>query len=68
MATTSWTPVGHSADSPALILRPSPATGHDADIRVGDDPSLCYAAIPVPPVEVLLRQGGEQTGLWSATR
>ena len=38
MATTSFTSVGNSADSPALILKPSPATGHDPDIREGYDP------------------------------
>jgi hypothetical protein len=27
---TSLTPVGHAADSPASLLRPSPATGHAA--------------------------------------
>jgi hypothetical protein len=30
--TTSFTLVGNSAGLPAPILRPSPATGHDADI------------------------------------
>jgi hypothetical protein len=49
---TSFTPVGNSADSPELILRPSPATGHDAEIREGYDPSLCYGAANFPPVEV----------------
>ena len=29
---TLFTSVGNSADSPALLLRPSPATGHDADM------------------------------------
>jgi hypothetical protein len=29
---TSFTLVGSSADSPELLLRPSPATGHDAEI------------------------------------
>jgi hypothetical protein len=33
-----FTPVGNSADSTELILRPSPATGHDAEIREGYDP------------------------------
>jgi hypothetical protein len=28
---TSFTPVGNSADSPAPLLRPSPATDHDAE-------------------------------------
>jgi hypothetical protein len=32
MATTPFTLVGNSADSPAPPLRPSPATGHAAEI------------------------------------
>ena len=28
----SFTPVGNSADSPAALLRPAPATGHTAEI------------------------------------
>jgi hypothetical protein len=32
MATTPLTLVGHAADSPALFLRLSPATGHAAEI------------------------------------
>jgi hypothetical protein len=32
MVTTSLTLVGNSADSPEPILRPSPTTGHDAEI------------------------------------
>jgi hypothetical protein len=35
MATTSFTPVGNSADSPEPILSPSSATGHDAEILEG---------------------------------
>jgi hypothetical protein len=30
--TTSFIPVGNSADSPEPLLRPSPATDHDAEI------------------------------------
>jgi hypothetical protein len=30
--TTAFTPVGNSADSPERVLRPSPATGHDAEM------------------------------------
>jgi hypothetical protein len=30
--TTSFTPVGNCPDSPKPILRPSPATGHDAEM------------------------------------
>ena len=48
MATTSLTPVGHSADSPELILRPSPATGHDAAILDLEDPDLRYDAGTCP--------------------
>ena len=33
MATASFTPVGNCPDSPELLLRPSPATGHDAEMR-----------------------------------
>lgn len=32
MATTSFTLVGNSADSPEPVLRPSPATGHDTEM------------------------------------
>jgi hypothetical protein len=32
MAKASFTPVGNSADSPEPLLRPSPATGHAAEI------------------------------------
>jgi hypothetical protein len=31
--TASFTPVGNCPDSPELLLRPSPATGHDAEMR-----------------------------------
>jgi hypothetical protein len=48
MATTSVTLVGHAADSAAPIQKPSPATGHDLDIRQGDDPSGCDAAAHYP--------------------
>jgi hypothetical protein len=40
MATTSSTLVGNSTDSPELVLRPSLATGHDADILDVSDPYL----------------------------
>jgi hypothetical protein len=39
----SWallTLVGNSADSPEPLLRPSPATGHDADMLDVEDPNL----------------------------
>jgi hypothetical protein len=44
MATTSATLVGHSADLPAPLLRPSRATGHAADILDVFDPDLGYDA------------------------
>ena len=48
MVKTSLTPMGNSADSPELILRPSPATGHDAEILDVDDPDLGYDAETFP--------------------
>jgi hypothetical protein len=44
MATTSLTSVGSEADSPAPLLRPSPATGHDAEKLEVYDPDLGYDA------------------------
>jgi hypothetical protein len=44
MATTPLTPVGNSADSPALILRPSPATSHDTEILDVYEPYVDYDA------------------------
>ncbi len=44
MATTPFTLVGNSADSPEPILRPSPASGHDAEILDVEDPYLGYDA------------------------
>jgi hypothetical protein len=44
MARTSFTPVGISAGSPEPSLRPSPATGHDAEILGVYDPDLGYDA------------------------
>jgi hypothetical protein len=35
MANTSFTSVGNSADSPEPLLRPSPVTGHAAEILDG---------------------------------
>jgi hypothetical protein len=40
--------VGDSADSPEPIPRPSPATGHEADIVEVEDPSLGYDADILP--------------------
>jgi hypothetical protein len=40
MATTPLTPVGHAADSPALFLRLSPATGHAADMLDVSEPCV----------------------------
>jgi hypothetical protein len=48
MATTSLTPVGNSADSPAAIQRPSPATGHEAEMLEVEDPDLGYDAENFP--------------------
>jgi hypothetical protein len=44
MATTPFTLGGNSADSPALFLRLSPATGHAAEILDVSDPCLGYDA------------------------
>jgi hypothetical protein len=48
MATTPFTLVGNSADSPELPLRPSPATGHAAEILDVEDPYLGYYAEKFP--------------------
>jgi hypothetical protein len=40
--TTSFTLVGNSLDSPEPLLRPSPATGHDAEMPEVEDPDLGY--------------------------
>jgi hypothetical protein len=45
---TSLTSVGSLADSPAPPLRPSPATGHAAEILDGYDPYLGYNAEKFP--------------------
>jgi hypothetical protein len=45
---TSYTLVGNAADSLEPILRPSPATGHDADILEVSDPPLGYDAGKFP--------------------
>jgi hypothetical protein len=42
VAKTSSTPVGNGTDSPEPILRPSPVTGHNAEILEVDDPDLGY--------------------------
>jgi hypothetical protein len=44
MARTSLTSVGSEADSPEPFLRPSRATGHDAEMREVDDPEFGYDA------------------------
>jgi hypothetical protein len=46
--TTPFTLVGNSADSPALFLRLSPATGHAAEILDVEDPCLGYDAEKFP--------------------
>jgi hypothetical protein len=45
---TPLTLVGNSADSPALFLRLSPATGHAAAILDVSDPYLGYDAEKFP--------------------
>jgi hypothetical protein len=45
---TPFTLVGNSADSPEPLLRPSPTTGHDAEILDVSDPYLGYEAEAVP--------------------
>jgi hypothetical protein len=45
----SWfTSVGNSADSPEPLLKPSPATGHVAEILGVYDPDLGYYAAKFP--------------------
>jgi hypothetical protein len=46
--TTSFTLMGNSADSPEPLLRPSPTTSHDADMRDVEDPDLGYDAETCP--------------------
>jgi hypothetical protein len=48
MAMTSWTSVGSDAGSPEPIRRPSPATGHEAEILDVYDPYLGYDAEKFP--------------------
>jgi hypothetical protein len=48
MATTLFTSVGNSADSPEPLLRPSPATGRDADMLDVQDQDLGYDAEKFP--------------------
>ena len=48
MPPTSFTLVGNSGDSPAPLLRPSPATGHVAEILNASDPDLGYDAAKWP--------------------
>jgi hypothetical protein len=48
MAKTSLTSVGNSADLPARLLKPSPATGHDADTRDVEDPNSGYDVARCP--------------------
>jgi hypothetical protein len=53
MAKTSFTSVGSSADAPQPLLRPSPATGHDAEKLEVYDPDLGYNAenFPYKPLQ-----------------
>jgi hypothetical protein len=48
MDTTSLTSVGSEADSPAPLLRPSPATDHDAEELAVSDPDFGYYAETFP--------------------
>jgi hypothetical protein len=48
MAMTSLTLVGNSADSPEAIRRPSPATGHEAEMLDAEHPYLSYDAETLP--------------------
>jgi hypothetical protein len=48
MAMTSFMLVGNAADSPAPLLRPSPATDHDAEMLGVEDPDLGYDAEKFP--------------------
>ena len=41
---TSFTPVGNSADSPELILRPLLVTGHDAELLSAEEADPGYDA------------------------
>jgi hypothetical protein len=57
MARTSFTSVGSEADSPELLLRPSPATGHAAEMLDVYDPYLGYYAekFPYKPLQWKMR-------------
>ncbi len=61
--TTSFTHVGDSAGSPESILRPSPATGHDAeilevsDLYLGYDAKTCPSKQPQRPMRSTSRAG-----------
>jgi hypothetical protein len=48
MARTSFTSVGSEADSPEPLLRPAPATDHDAEKLEVEDPGLGYYAEKFP--------------------
>jgi hypothetical protein len=48
MATTSLTSAGSDAGAPDPILRPSPATGHAAEILDVEDPYVGYDAETFP--------------------
>jgi hypothetical protein len=65
MAKTSFTSVGSEADSPEPFLRPSPATGHDAEMLEVSDPDLGYDAgkFPYQPPQRGMRRTC-RTGLW----
>jgi hypothetical protein len=51
MATTSFTLVGNSADSPAPLLRSSPATSHDAEMGEVEGLDLGYDADTCPQTQ-----------------
>jgi len=48
MANTALTLVGNSADSVEPLFRPSPGTGHKAEILDVEDPYLDYDAEKFP--------------------
>jgi hypothetical protein len=45
---TPFTPVGNCADSPAPLLRPSPATADEAEKLAVSDPDFGYDAEKFP--------------------
>jgi hypothetical protein len=63
--TTSFMSVGNSADSPAPLLRPSPATGHEADMRDVSDPDVGDDAETFPSQQPQRKiRSTSRAGLW----